>query len=392
MLVFNRMQYRVGTLAVVALMLALVLAACGGDDPAPASPAAAPAAAAAVPRSTPLPTPTTVPAAAPAKKAAAPAPAIEDVLYAAALAEGGEIIILDGDDVYERIAARGFTDRFPGIKFSTEGARPTERSAKLIAQSQAGRIDVDMFSGSARDAEPVISRGLIAGAGEIDWDELGYPADLVQADGHLGIVWDFVYAHEYNTDLVDPADLPKKLTDFLDPRWKGKITASPFLYPAGFAFVALEQGEEATVALAKNVFDTQGITLTNSYLQLVESGEFAIAMYSSVNNTLNAQAAGAPVGFFFTEDMGTARLSVGLVKDAPHPNSAKLFFWWLNTEEGQQANLDEVSRARATGPGVDNQVSNIIADQNVALVLENDDNWQERARLTGAVRLGVIGQ
>ncbi len=365
----NRMQYRVGALAVLAVVLALVLAACGGDDPTPTATQAPPAA-----------TPTTA------------TQAIEDVLYAAALAEGGEIIVLDGDDTYARIAARGFTDRFPGIEFSTEGASPTERSAKLIAQSQAGRIDIDMFAGSARDAEPVISRGLIVGPGEIDWNELGYPDDLILAEGHMGIVWDFVYAHEYNTDLLDEADLPTKLTDFLDPKWNGKITASPFLYPAGFAFVALAQGEAATLTLAKEIFDTQGITLTNSYLQLVESGEFPIAMYSSVPNTLNGQASGAPVGFFFTEDMGTARLAVGLVKDGPHPNAAKLFFWWLNTPEGQQANFDEVNRGRAAGTGVDNPITDIVAERNVTLILESDANWRERARLTGAVREFVIGQ
>ena len=249
-----------------------------------------------------------------------------------------------------------------------------------------------MFVGSARDAEPIISRDLLAGPGEIDWIELGYPADLILAEGHMGIVWDFVYAHAFNTDLVNAADVPKTLNDFLDPRWKGQIAASPFLYPAGFAFVALEQGEEATIAKAKEIFDTQGVTLSNSYLSLLDGGEVALLMYSSIPNTLNSQRSGAPVDFFFTESMGTARLAVGLVKQGNNPNAAKLFFWWLNTPEGQRANFDEVARGRAAGTGVDNEITAIIEERGVSLVLESDANWRERARLTGVVREAVIGQ
>lgn len=351
---------KVMAVGLMALLMALALAACGDD---------------------PTPTPTAAPV----------ADSIEDVLYQAALQEG-QFVILDGDDTYARIAARGFTARFPGIEIITETGSPTERAPKLIAQDQAGQVDIDVYVGSARDGEPVISRGLLAGPGEIDWGELGYASDLILAEGHMGIVWDFVYAHAYNTDLVDAADVPKTLNDFLDPRWNGQLAASPFLYPAGFAFVALAQGEEQAVGIAKDIFDTQGVTLSNSYLSLLDGGEASILMYSSVNNTLNSQKAGAPVDFFFTEDMGTARLGVGLVKQGNNPNAAKLFFWWLNTPEGQRANFDESSRGRAAGTGVDNEISAIIESQNVSLVLESDANWKERARLTGVVREAVIGQ
>ena len=343
---------RLAGLVVLTVSMALLLAACG-DDP------------------TPTPDPT-------------------ETLYQAARGEGS-VVILTNDDVYTRAATRGFNARYPGISVGLETGSPTERAAKVIAMERAGRFTVDVMMGSGRDVEPVVSRGLTLGPGEIDWNALGYPDDLIHAEGHLGLHWDFVYAHAYNTDLVNANDLPDTLAGFQAAEWKGKLVSSPFLYPAGMAFVSLSRGEDVGVKLAKDVFDAAEITLSNSYIELVENGEFPINLFSSITNVVASQRRGANVGFFFTPDMGTARLGMVILKDAPHPNAAKLFAQWLASEEGRTAMWDENANALVAGPYT-TPMSQIVADQGVQLVLESDENWRERARLTGSVREAVIGQ
>lgn len=352
-------QGKIMAVGLMALIMALVLAACG-DDPTPTS---------------------------------APAPTQADFigdLYEKARAEG-LVVILTNSDVYTRAAKRGFNQRYPGIEVGLETGSPTERAAKVIAMERAGRFTVDLMFGSGRDVEPVVSRGLTLGADDIDWATLGYPPELVLGEGHLPLHTDFVYAHVYNTDLVDPSDLPDTLEGFADPKWKGRIVSSPFLYPAGMAFVALASSEEEGVALAKKVFDEADITLSNSYTELVENGEFAINLFSSIGNAVLGQRRGANTDFFFTPNMGTARLGMVILKDAPHSNAAKLFVHWLSTEEGRAAMFDENANGLVAAP-FDTYFTKVAEDQNVQLVLENDSNWRERARLTGVVREAVVGQ
>jgi iron(III) transport system substrate-binding protein len=45
---------------------------------------------------------------------------------------------------------------------------------------------------------------------------------------------------------------------------------------------------------------------------------------------------GAPVNFMLTEGMGNV-IAVALAKNAPHPNTAWLWYRWVLTEEGQKA-------------------------------------------------------
>ena len=311
-------------------------------------------------------------------------------LYENAMLEG-EVVILSSDDLYTRLAARGFNQRFPGIKVVTEAASPTERATRVIAMDQAGNVTVDLFFGSGRDAEPVFSRNLAVGPEDINWSDLGYPPELIAFDGQLALHTHFVYAHLYNTEFVTLEELPTTLEGFIDPKWRGKIVASPFLYPAGYAFVALAVGEEQAVKQAKELFDTANVNLSLAYLDLMQNGEFPVILFSSIGDALTLQSNGVPVEFFFTDDMGTAALGFVILKDAPNPNAARLFTYWLGTEEGREALFAEDTTGLAVGP-FETPISKIITERNLTLILETESNWVERARLTGVIREAVIGQ
>lgn len=301
------------------------------------------------------------------------------------------MVITASDDVYTRLAARGFTARYPGIQVLTQPSQPTDRATVVITQDRAGRVEIDLVAGSPRDVVPLVERGLVYKPTAQEWATWGYPMELVGASGHHGLFWDFVYAHAYNTRLVSAAERPRTLQDFLDPKWRDKIVASPFLYPAGFAFVALREGEEPAKNLAAQIHAQSRVNLNNAYLQLLDSGEFALLMFTSVNNTIKSQRAGAPVEFFFTPTMGVARQGLSITKAAPHPNAARLFLHWMSTAEGKNALFEQEAQALAAGPGVDNPISRAVRDAGVEIIFEDDANWQERARITGVIREALVG-
>ena len=349
-------------LALALAMAAAVLAACSGE-----------------------PTPTSTPTLQPTATADPIAQ-----LYEAARTEGA-LAIMSFDSTYADLAGGPFAERFPGITIEGQQANTPEMTARIAAQAESGVYETDLVQGSAGSVLALADRGLIAGPGDVDWTSLGYAAELLLVEGHLPVQWDFVYAHGYNTELVDPADLPDTLEGFTDPKWKGKVVASPFLYPSGMAFVALRQGEETTVALAQRIFDAD-LVLSNAAESLLGSGEASLMVHVSINRMIKDGRSGAPVDYFFTPVSGAARIGLAMVKEAPNPNAAKLFNHWLTTPKGKAALFEASAQALVAGPGEDNEIIRRATESGADLVLESDDNWRERARLTGVMREAVLGQ
>jgi iron(III) transport system substrate-binding protein len=363
----------VGLIALLAL--ALVAAGCGAD--ATATPTAAPAKAPAAAQPTATPTGPT------------DDPYIND-LYEKAKVEGQLNLMMDNDS-FDRIGNGPFAAMFPGIKVTTEVASTPERPAKVIAQYQANRVTTDMVNSSAGVAAGLIERGYLQGADKTNWPRLGFDGQYLQGDGHSPIYYDFVYAHTYNTNDFSASDFPSDLSGFLDPKWKGKLAGDAFLFFFGMGFVGLSEGEEGAKTLAKQLLDEAELTVSSSYRDLVNTREKPVALFSSVDRTINEQRKGNDVGYFFTGTHGVARISAPILNDAPHPNAARLFMWWLGTPDGQQALFDEQASIRA-GLELSNPIVDAIKASGTNVVYETSENFRERSRIAGAVRSFALGQ
>ena len=357
--------------ALIALLaIALVAAACGADPTATPT-ATSPAAATATPTG-----PTDD-------------PFIND-LYEKAKVEGALNLMMDNDN-FEAIGNGPFAAMFPGITVSVEVASTPERPAKVIAQYQANRVTTDMVNSSAGVAAGLIDRGYVQGLDETDWPRLGFDGQYLQGDGHSPIYYDFVYAHTYNADEFSPSDFPTDLADFLDPKWKGKLAVDSFLFFFGMGFVGLSEGEEGAKQLAKQILDDADAVVSSSYRDLVNTGEKPVALFSSVDRTIVEQRKGNNVDYFFTGTHGVARISAPILTDAPHPNAARLFMWWMGTPEGQQALFDEQASIRA-GLELNNPIVDAINASGANIVYEDSVNFVERSRIAGAVRSFALGQ
>jgi iron(III) transport system substrate-binding protein len=67
-------------------------------------------------------------------------------------------------------------------------------------------------------------------------------------------------------------------------------------------------------------------------------GEYAIYLSSNQADIINQRKAGAPVKQIrLAEGVGITQISMALIKNAPHPNAAKLWIEWNLSEEGQKA-------------------------------------------------------
>jgi len=146
-----------------------------------------------------------------------------------------------------------------------------------------------------------------------------------------------VYA--YNTELVQPADVPKSALDFLKPVFAGKlITTDPTEDDAAlsaFNLIVEKYGwDYMTKYMAqKPAFVTTGHAAVSN---AIAAGE-KLATFDSTSTTPRLKAQGKPIDAVFSQLDATPVFLVGaaIFKDAPHPNAAKLYLNWYMAKEQQ---------------------------------------------------------
>ena len=151
-----------------------------------------------------------------------------------------------------------------------------------------------------------------------------------------------VFVQAYNTKLVKKEELPKTWDDLLHPRWKGRlgIEAEDQDWLAG---VFSEVGAAKGVKLFKDIVASNGISVRKGHAlltQLVVSGEipFALTVYNYKAEQLKDK--GGPIEWLSIGTPIARPNGVGLLKAAPNPHSAILFFDFEISEEGQKILAD----------------------------------------------------
>lgn len=151
-----------------------------------------------------------------------------------------------------------------------------------------------------------------------------------------------------NTQIVRPGDI-KSLTDLLDPRWKGKIVMhDPTVTGTGngtMKTIFIFKGEDFIRSLAEqNPTIIRDARLQTEWLA---RGKFAISLGPSFGIIKDFMDTGSPISYVLPAEgalMSTSPGVVTLLKNAPHPNAAKLFSNWILSREAQT----EFSRAQDT--------------------------------------------
>lgn len=145
----------------------------------------------------------------------------------------------------------------------------------------------------------------------------------------------------YNTTLMGPEEV-RSYDDFLHPKWKGKLgildPRTPGSGDSLWSFLWSVKGEEYLKRLAG-----QELFISRNQRQLGEAlanGKVAMNLGITYYTYLPFIKAGLPIKPLPTPKEGTygsgGSGSVVVLKNAPHPNAAKVFLNWLLAREGQE--------------------------------------------------------
>jgi iron(III) transport system substrate-binding protein len=265
-------------------------------------------------------------------------------VIAAAKAEGGKLNIINqsiADPAFINGVAAGMTKKygFPITINIAPGPTPSALAPQLVQEYKAGRASsTDIFLGDDVNSMVQIAAG---SALEVDWkaldpsvpDEALGPSNqfLRLASRIIGCVW-------YNTDLVKPNDVPKKLSDTLNPKWKGRIASTSFI--AGFREAAGLFGMEKEMVDFLRALQQSGNLagfLRGAAAERIASGEFAMMVVGPGEySVIKQQKRGAPVEFTILQEMPfISYWTMAIPKNSAHPNLAKLFALYMMTREGQ---------------------------------------------------------
>ena len=149
----------------------------------------------------------------------------------------------------------------------------------------------------------------------------------------------------YAVNALNPAEF-KSYWDFLNPKWKGKIVARDIRIagPGGDNMRFFYHHPALGPKFIHRLFSEMDLTLTRDFRQGIDwlgQGKFPLAIFFSGSDVKAAAHQGLPVDVIdnsrFKEGapLGVGFGTLSLLKNAPHPNAAKVFLNWFLSREGQ---------------------------------------------------------
>jgi ABC-type Fe3+ transport system substrate-binding protein len=261
-----------------------------------------------------------------------------DALYAKAKDEKTLVLYTGGPaDPYERMA-KDFSQRYPGIDVAVTGGFSNVLDRKIDDQLAAKKLEVDMaVFQTVQDFVVWKKAGVLLPFKPDGYDKID--PRFREKDGAFTPTSVVLLSYAYNTNLVSANDVPKSALDFLKPQFAGKLVTA---YPAD---------DDATLYAFDTIVRKYGWSYMTKYmaqkpnfieghlgvLRSVADGSNAVTFDSTSSTTGALKKAGQPIAFAFpaADVMPTFFVTVGIFKDAPHPNAAKLFLDWYMAKEQQ---------------------------------------------------------
>jgi ABC-type Fe3+ transport system substrate-binding protein len=261
-----------------------------------------------------------------------------DELYAKAKAEK-TLVLWGGGPAsnYER-AARAFEKQYPGITVSVEGGASNVFNRKIEEQVKAKKIETDLIIlQTIQDLVKWSKRDLLLRFKPDGFDKIATSSK--DKEGSWIATNSIPFFYVYNPDRVEPKDVPRTALGFLKSKFKGKLITA---YPSD---------DDAALYSFYTIVKKYGWRYMHRYMAQqpkfvrghlgvargIASGEYLASFDSSMTAVVAAQAAGGKLALTapMYDPMPTFFTAEAILKDAPHPNAAKLFVTWYLSKDWQ---------------------------------------------------------
>jgi iron(III) transport system substrate-binding protein len=285
----------------------------------------------------------------------------------------------------QRISA-GFEKKYPFVKLNATRIGSERMATRLIAEAQSRKVQADVVSQSGFDFHGVLQKGVFDIYNSPERAAL--PGEYKDDKGLWVMNAATLNVIGYNTRLVPAANVPKSFWDLTDPKWKGQLLMdeNESKWMAG---MITYYGEAKTVDLLRRLA-TQDIQFRvgHTLIQtLAAAGERPIVVVAFANGVERLKKDRAPIDWVAADPIIGLTFGLGLAKDAPHPNAAKLLIDYLLSKEGQEIIADAgyfVPRRDVAAPIMKQVPSKMkVIPLSMSLAAKYNDYFQTYRKLMG---------
>ena len=235
---------------------------------------------------------------------------------------------------------REFERHHPGVKVQVTYGKGSQLQEKIRSERRAGRPTADLHScgwnGLYRFAmEGHLEKYLSPQLSQFDATALDASGMTLPHSAHI-------YGLVVNTRWVGADDGPRSWADLADPKWKSKLAIQdPRPGGGGFSWFVqtLTDPSLGEPYLRKMVQQKIFFGRTNDLVfSMLVRGEYFVHIAGTEERATSEAPKSAPVKFIKPRDGAFyTRISLGLIKHAPHPSAAKLYVDFALSEAGQKA-------------------------------------------------------
>jgi iron(III) transport system substrate-binding protein len=251
------------------------------------------------------------------------------------------------------LVGRRFTERYPGVKVTVVRTTAQVAFERLSAEIKNKTLECDVFSSTDPGHDETLKlKGLLAHYVPQSDTDLSPAFRAFDKDGYYHTTAGGLVLIAYNTAKVKPEDAPKNWPDLLAPRWNRQVAVG---HPAFSGFVGtwvlamrklygwefFESLEKNRPQVGRSIIDTT---------TMLTAGERLVAASSSTS-TIHAADKGNPLAVVHPADGSLLIVAASaIMANAPHPNAARLFMEFLQSEE--VAHISVRQRAESLRPEV----------------------------------------
>ncbi len=274
---------------------------------------------------------------------------LED-LYGLAKQERTLVMWAAGPSAGYESAARAFEQRFT---VSLKGGFSNVLNAQIEEQVRSNKVETDLVVlQTIQDLVGWNTRGLLLHFKPDEFDRVR--SSMRDRDGAWIALNTNPIFYAYNTDKVRSEDVPTSAIDFLNARFKGRLISA---YPADddatlYAFHTIVQKygwgymDQYRAQMPKFIQGHLGVARS------LASGESWVTFDATVSTTSNVRRAGGRLELTGPKDdfLPVFYSAEAILKNAPHPNAARLYVTWCLSRQWQGQTGLYSSRQDIPGP------------------------------------------
>ncbi len=270
--------------------------------------------------------------------------ASEDVVKAAN--KEGSVLLYGGATLqHMTLLSENFNRQYPGIKVNYLRKSGSSLFELIIRELRAKTYNADAYVPITIDqAIYLAERKLLSRYASPE--RASIPEQFKDREGYWTTLYQTGHVYAYNTQLVDPKDVPHSYEDLLQPKFRGKIMmdeGEELWYASVLEIMGREKGSSFMRALAQQKPQFQGSKTL--MMQLLCAGEVALAFPVNFNQANEAVKKGCPADWVVIEPQ-TQRppFVIAMAQNAPHPAAAKVLIDFLLSKEAQKFMQENIFR------------------------------------------------